>query len=156
MCIVIDTCVISSVLNPHSVDHREFRPVLEWISSGPGKMVYGGTKYKRELSNLKRYLGLISEWRRAGKCRILRDDLVDQEEARIHEESQDPDFDDAHILAILIVGRIRLVCTKDDRSIRKLKNKNLHPPKFRGPKFYTSARNVSLLSNRFIVGVCKQ
>jgi hypothetical protein len=50
MCIIIDTNRFSSIFEEENSDHDEFKPILDWIIFGKGKIVYGGTKYKQELT----------------------------------------------------------------------------------------------------------
>jgi hypothetical protein len=47
---VVDANVFSSVFKPDTLGHPEFKPVLDWVISGPGFLVYGGSKYDVELS----------------------------------------------------------------------------------------------------------
>lgn len=51
MKILIDTNVINSVFNPNSTKHPEYKPVLSCLidPDKSGIMVYGGTRYKKEL-----------------------------------------------------------------------------------------------------------
>ncbi len=58
MCIIIDTNTLASVFNQASLNHSNFKPVLDWIYSGNGKIVYGGTRYESEIKN---YLGIFNE-----------------------------------------------------------------------------------------------
>jgi hypothetical protein len=53
MCIIIDADTLGLVFNPETKEHKKFKPVLEWINNGKGKIVYGGTKYEKELINAK-------------------------------------------------------------------------------------------------------
>jgi len=78
MCIVIDVNAIPSVFNPSAGDHCEFRPILDWLESRKTKVVYGGTKYKEELSKMPQYFSILVEMRRSGKVHEVCDVSVDR------------------------------------------------------------------------------
>ncbi len=60
MCIVIDTNAFHAVFNPISQKHGDFRPVLEWIVHGRGKIVYGGDQIQAGTYVMpEKYLGLF-------------------------------------------------------------------------------------------------
>lgn len=59
MCIILDINILSSVFSQAAMKHREFEPVLKWITEGHGRVVYGGTKYKKELGKTP-YLKIFS------------------------------------------------------------------------------------------------
>ena len=61
MCLVIDPGCIPKVFDPMNREHTRFIPVWKWINNGKGRMIYGGTKYLKELSHLSKYLPLIVE-----------------------------------------------------------------------------------------------
>ena len=44
MCIIVDTNCFAPVFDRKSEKHNQFAPVLEWIISGKGKLIYGGSK----------------------------------------------------------------------------------------------------------------
>ncbi len=67
MCIIIDTNAFAPVFDRTSQNHAEFKPVLDWIVSGKGKIVYGGTKYKLELGKAYKYLKLFAEFKKINK-----------------------------------------------------------------------------------------
>ena len=48
MCVIVDTNAFAAVFNANANNHDEFAPVLDWIISGKGKLVIGGTKYMSE------------------------------------------------------------------------------------------------------------
>ena len=49
MCIVIDTNTLSKVFKNTDKKHSDFKPVLEWIKEGNGKIIVGGTTFNNEL-----------------------------------------------------------------------------------------------------------
>ena len=109
MCIVIDTCTFASVFDPNSRKHNDFRPVRRWIVSGNGKVVYGGTKYKQELRKTSKYLRIIAELSKASRVVAIPDESVDAKQREIEKAFNHRDFDDPHIVAIVIVSGCRLI-----------------------------------------------
>jgi hypothetical protein len=142
------------VFEPSDLSHEEFRPVLLWIVRDRGKMIYGGTRYKTELKKLKKCRSLIVQLKKAGKVIELDDDAVDQWSKKLSNEKIHPDFDDAHIIAIVIVSRCRIICTKEKRGIRFFKDSSLYPKGVSKPKLYTGKNNKVLLNHKFIVNIC--
>ena len=59
MCVIVDTNAVAAVFNANANNHDEFAPVLDWIISGKGKLVIGGTKYMSELARTKKYLSFV-------------------------------------------------------------------------------------------------
>lgn len=53
MPIIIDINCLGSVFDSRSKKHGDFKPVFDWITNGKGKLVYGGSTFKRELSSKK-------------------------------------------------------------------------------------------------------
>ena len=65
------------------------------------------------------------------------------------------DFNDPHIAAIIIESGCRLVCTNDLESIPFIKRREFYSGGKKIPLFYTSKRNAKLLSDQYIVGICR-
>lgn len=130
--------------------------MLEWILFGKGKMVMGGTRYAEEVGgrSLRRFLPLLAELSRINKVARIKNEAVDEEENRIRNLIDDPDFDDPHIAALLRVSRCRVLCTRDTRSLRYYKDRRLFSARAE-PKVYQSRRNRSLLSDRYLADCCK-
>ena len=154
MCIIVDQCAIAALFDRKNARHPEFLPVLIWLRDGKGKMVFGGTEYRRQLKSLTKYTSILVQLKKAGKLVEVNDDDVDAHEARVRGIVNDEDFDDAHIVGIVSVSRCRLVCTDDKRSIPYLKRSNLYPRGVARPLFYMSDANKRLLCDRNIADVC--
>jgi len=155
MCGIIDTCVVAALLDKDNAEHANYVPVLKWILYGKGKMVYGGSTYKKELGELRRYLKLIAEVNRAGKIVPVEDAAVDQAEKHAKVIIPHKDFDDPHIAAIVAVSGCRVICTRDGRSIPHLKRKELYPKHIGVPRFYLSVRNKGLLNDGNLIDKCR-
>lgn len=154
MCIVIDINVLAAVFDSSVSNHNEFKPVLDWIMRGKGKIVYGGRKYKQELKGASKYFSILSELQRKGKVHIIDDNAVDTEQLRVTSISSHPDFDDPHIVAIFCVSRCMLFCSQDRRSFPYIKNKSFYPVGRKPPKIYRSSRNINLLQNKHYLAAC--
>ncbi len=157
MCIVIDTNTLSCIFNPNNANHKNFKPVLDWIKSG-GRIIYGGEHYKKELMN-SGYYKIVKLYR--DKKQVIDLDMeyqgcVDKEEKKIESLGYSKQFDDMHIIAIILVSRCKIVCTKDKTFTTKfLKKKELYvKTKIKIPKVYSNSKNKDLL-NKFCSNVKK-
>ena len=145
MYLVIDTCCLARVFDPKNAEHDDFEPVLEWISTGNGSMIYGGTKYKTELQGAKRYLRLITLLEKKGRVRVLSDKAIDTIAADLKLAVPEKRFDDEHLVAIVIVSRCRIVCTNDLKAIPYIKRKDFYSKhKIHPPKIYSRKEHHSL------------
>lgn len=152
MCIVIDANVFSRVFNNADQQHGEFRPVHDWIVYGEGKMVYGGSRYQKELERARTYRKLIVTLMDAGKIYRIDGTKIDSEEAKIIKI--DNRVKDPHLIAIVIVSGCKLVCTKDRGAIDGLTDKRFYAKPMTRPKIYSGYRTKNLLCKKYIV-VCK-
>lgn len=167
MCIIIDTNVLSSVLNLQSSDHEEFQPVFAWIAYGKGKMVFGGTTYIAELTRVKTFNKLLTEWQRNRKLVRIDDANVDNMEHLLSQNITGPQFNDHHIVAIVLVSGCKLICSNDtglhalistcySTGARTLiKRLSPHSGSIRCPKIYKGRRHRALLSDRNIAKCCQ-
>ena len=156
MCIIIDTCCLALVFNSKTKGHDDFKPVRDWIVDGDGKMVYGGTKYKRELAKAHRYRRLVIEFKRA-KLAIELDSLpVDNAEKQVTIKTCDTSFNDQHLVAIVIVSKCRLLCTCEKSALPFIKDASLYPRGVKRPKIYSGKQNTRLLTDRNIAGICRK
>ena len=154
MCIVIDTNTFSSVFDESSSLHSEFRPVFEWIYRRKGKVVYGGTKYRNELRKATKFLRLFGEFKKVNKVVEIEHEAVDREQERLEAECQHPDFDDAHLIAIVILSGCLLICTSDRKAHPFIKNADFYPRHVKRPKIYSKKSNADLLCDRNIASCC--
>jgi len=153
MCLVIDICTLAPVFEKSCAKHSEFKPVLDWILYGNGKIIYGGEKYKNEIP--QKYLRLINELTKASKAIELIEQKVNEKTKEIKKKYRHRDFDDPHIVAIIIVSGYRVICSDDDRAYPFFKMKMLYPNRFTRPKIYSGASNKNLLNDNNIVKICK-
>jgi predicted nucleic acid-binding protein len=155
MCIIIDTNVFGDIFNKESKLHDRFEPVLNWILHGKGKIVYGGTKYIAELGKTPKYQKLFNELQKKRKTVKVADDMVDHREKEIKKIKQHSDFNDAHLIAIVIESGCRLVCTKDSRAVPFIKDRVFYPKFSKRPKIYWGKHNEDLLTDCNIAPICR-
>lgn len=153
MCLIIDTCVFGSVFNNKAPTHEEYNPVHKWILSGKGKVIYGGSKYLNELS--PKYVKMLILLGKMNKAIKLPNSEIDEIQKRLESEVDNPDFDDPHIMAMVMYSKCRIVCTQDKRSIKFLKDPSLYPKEVHVPKMYCSKANKDLLIDENISKICK-
>jgi hypothetical protein len=154
MCVIIDTCTLSKVFNPEDALHPDFAPVLDWIVNGCGKIIFGGSKYRTELERANRYRKILGEFKRARKAVKLDDEIVDATQKKLEEKVVHRDFDDPHLVAMVIHSGCRIVCTCERRAIPFLRRPDLYPSPVKRPKIYTNPRNSTLLCSHNIAEIC--
>lgn len=143
--IIIDACAWACVFSAACADHENFRPVLEAIETRRRIVAWGGTGYITELKRCRRYLGIHVELERQRKARRFADAHVDVVEVEVQAKEEDPDFDDAHIIALQIVSGAVVICSGDRRANRFFKKRELYPKRHRRPRIYSSRRNSELM-----------
>jgi predicted nucleic acid-binding protein len=154
MCLVIDTNVFGSVFNEAAKEHKRFAPVINWLTNGKGRLIYGGDKYNSELKGSS-YTRIFAELSRGGKLIRMPTGQVNTYAAQLKVMVRDRDFDDEHIVALVAISRCCVVCTDDKRSFSYLKRRDLYPAGMKPPKIYGSARNADLCCDKHIVDVCR-
>lgn len=150
MPIIIDTNCIANVFSKKSVKHLDFQPVLEWIISGKGIAILGGTKYTSELRQMPNYIKIFRLLKDSGKAVWGDATKIDTEQMRIENLKIDPDFDDPHLPAIVICTKCQIICSEDTRSIKFVTDKSIYPKGIKIPAYYTSKRNIKLLCDNNI------
>jgi hypothetical protein len=150
MCIVIDINVIPLVFTTES---NKYSPIKEWITIGKGKLVYGGTKYNSELKGMTKHLIFLNRLKKAGRIPEMDNNEVDNQENRLKKLISKNDFNDQHIIAIIIVSGCKLVCTEDKESHKYIKKRDLYPKNFDLPNIYSSKINLS--DKKYYADICK-
>ena len=125
MCLILDVNNALAVLLPTGPE--DFEPIRNGIDKGKVRLVSGG-KLSREYAKSNHVLRLFNELVRAGKARRVEDNLVDEEAEKI-ETVGNCRSNDQHILALAIVGNIRLLCTNDNDLISDFTNAKILSPK---------------------------
>lgn len=145
MAIIVDTNCFSRVFCRTNKEHMFFKPVLDWIISGSGFLVYGGTKYKDELIKAKKFIKIFRLLKGYNKAVSFPDNEIDEYQALCEEKIKDDDFDDPHLPAIVLVSKCRLICTADIRSQPFVTSPDLYPRKFHIPQYYSGLKDKDLL-----------
>jgi len=156
MCIVIDSCVLPKVFKESDKQHSNYRPVCDWIVNGQGALVYGGTKFEKEIFEhhkwFLKFLGLLQSQKKAIRADTAK---VDRRQAVVERLVKDPDFDDPHLLALLGVTGCQLICTGDVRAEKFILDKKLYPKGAEVPSIFKDAKkHVKLLSSEYIGKCC--
>jgi hypothetical protein len=155
MCLVIDANTFSSVFDPASQEHARFIPVLTWVTIGKGRIVYGGTKYKKELREMGRYLRIIGQLSRQGRVVVLPTLPIDKYAAQLKVRVPSKKFDDEHLVAIVAQSGCRVVCSDDKRAYPYLTRQALYPKDIKRPKIYSAASHVKLCCDEHLIKICR-
>lgn len=150
MPIIIDTNCFANVFSRSSVKHKDFEPVLRWIIEGKGILIYGGTQYRNELKEAKKYLTIFRLLKEVGKVFNNYDHEIDIFQRTIEAKKDDDLFDDVHLLAISVVTKCRLICSEDTTSIPFVTSKKYLPKGVVRPVYYTSNKNKNLLCDKYV------
>lgn len=155
MCIVPDAPILIPMLKPSDPAHEEFAPVLLWVRNGRGKFVVGGSKWKQELRAVRSILQPLQELERRGKIVFTPDAEVDAEVQVVKDLEPRADFDDPHLVALVRLTGCRLVCLRDPRAHRFLRDTRLYDRSTERPSLYTGMRNSRLLRDQNIAPCCR-
>ena len=146
---------IPSVFDQQCKEHSRFAPVLHWITFGRGRLIYGESKYKRELSKLPKYIPRIVELNRQGRLIELQGEAVDAAAMDAKAKVKSKKFNDEHIVGMVVVSGCRIVCTDDKESYPFLKRRDLYPKGVKLPKIYNGRRHATLCCNQYLVSICR-
>jgi hypothetical protein len=155
MCIVADPPTFIPMFKASDPEHTSFVAVRDWVTSGPGKFVLGGKKYKAELLSVRSILHFLTELEKRGKIVRLDESTVDADETAVKEIEPAADFDDPHLVALIRLTGCRLICVRDPRSHKFLRSARFYATSKDRPKLYTRQKNSSLLSPQNIAICCK-
>ncbi len=150
MPIIVDTNCFANVFSRTSAKHKDFEPVLSWVVEGKGLIIYGGTKYKRELKKAKKYLTIFRLLKEVGKVVYKLDDEIDELQNKIEAQKESSLFNDVHLLAISAVTKCRIICSEDTTSIPFVTDKKYLPKGTIKPVYYTSIKNKNLLCDKYV------
>lgn len=137
---IVDANVFSMLFCIKNERHEKYAKLLEWILYGRAKMVYGGY-LRKEYHQMHKFINLLLELKKINKFHSLSDaenTRIEEETERIRQEIKDADFDDPHIIALVIISKARIVCSEDQRFFKFLKRKEVYPKHVAVPKIYTA------------------
>lgn len=147
--IIVDTNTWSPVFNNKDKNHANFKLVYEYIMDGKCVLAYGGTKYFEELEKCESYLKLHNQFKTANMARTFDADDIDAMVGKISALKCHRDLDDQHIIALQVVSKAKVICSKDVRAHKFFKDKALYPKKHRMPKIYSQLRHKEVLENAY-------
>ena len=167
MCVIIDKNFFKSVFEKESENHDDFEPLYRWISEGDGRIVYGGSKYKEELNQSTKYLKIFKYFDTKRRVIKIPDEEVDEIQKIISKELDenikpyiskhdfDENYNDPHIVSIVIASKCRIVCTNDGGLSDFLKMPQFYPEGVDIPKIYKHKSNKNLIKHDNIAECCK-
>lgn len=120
MCLIVDANVAHLAFIKREA---RFEPILAGLTQGSVRIVVGG-KLTSELLRIRALVRLLGELDRAGRLRRVNDGAVEIAEQTLLAGGQ-IGSDDPHILALAIVGSVRLLCTDDKALMDDFKNKSI-------------------------------
>lgn len=142
MCIILDANRFSDALT--SPPDPRYEPIIRWILNGDGLLVFGGTRYYKEIDGHAAARKFFADRFRAGQAYFVPHDDVDAEEAVVMRLGECTS-DDEHVIALARVAGARTLCTEDVALMADFKNVKL-VPKPRG-RVYRLAAHARLLQH---------
>lgn len=122
---------------------------------GKGKLVIGGSKYAEELKRVEKYAKLIAELAKLGKVVVLKRRKIDEHQTIIEAKESDIDFDDPHLIAMVVESGVQILCSDDKRADKFIKKRKFYPRGRKPPIIYRSKRHhARFLKDDKIVIVC--
>ncbi len=141
MCLIIDASLASRIFDDAPED--DFIPVIDWLRSETGMIVYGG-KNGAELSKVAKAARYIRQLAAAGHAYNVPAAQVDEEESKVVSMAT-LRSNDAHVIALARVSNARVLCTEDEALIQDFKDLEFVPrPK---GKIYKRKDHADLLGH---------
>ena len=120
MCMIVDIPAVHKIF---PLPNPDFVPVHRHLMSGRARIVYGG-KIRREYLRIEWFRRLLLRLDQQGSARRISDGDVDAATKEVR-SLRICASNDCHIIALARVGRVRLLCTDDQRLMKDFKNKKL-------------------------------
>jgi len=143
------------VFNTKAKGHDRFAPIYSWIESKHGRIIFGGTKYAKELRPMTTFLRLFAEYARRGKVVRLKDSAVDAFAAKAKAKVNRKAFNDEHLVGIVAASQSRIICTDDLEAIPFLTRRDLYKAPTKPPKIYSKKAHGHLCASKSIVSICR-
>ncbi|MGB0930888.1 MAG: hypothetical protein ACPGVB_08940 [Chitinophagales bacterium] len=155
MCVIVDVNILGGVFDKNHSRFEDYEPIKKWVLEGKGKLVVGGSKYGEELKRVERYAKLIAELAKLGKVVVLKKQNVDNHQVVIEGKEKDPDFDDPHLIAMVVESGVRILCSDDKRADKFIKKRKFYPKGKKPPIIYRNKRHhARFLRDDNVVLVC--
>lgn len=124
MCLIIDANVIGDFTGTKASDDAAL--IVKWLTSGHGRIVYGGTKLLQEYAGSAKFLKTLDEWRRHNWVRQYDNKPVDDCEDQLTGKFES---NDRHVVALAEVSGARVLYTNDLALMKDFSNRKLLSPK---------------------------
>ena len=137
MCVIVDANAAREVFGTGRPPAGQ--GFFDWIDSGSGRLIAGG-KLLKELARLEEFNRWWQQATLAGVAGRVKDDVVRAETTRLVERGACRS-NDAHVVALALVGGARLLYTNDRKLQRDFKDRQL----ISGPpgKIYSTRRSTA-------------
>lgn len=153
MCAIIDTCVFPKMFRGDGSPERRFKPIYDWIHKKGGKLITGGTTYERELGGA---LGVFAEYEKMQKLIKLDKSKVDRKERELKAREPAGGFDDAHLVAMVILSKCCVICTDEKKAVKYFKRREFYPKGVKPPSVYRNEKHKHLCCADNEVLICKK
>ena len=134
MCIILDTNTFHRFRDPDDVD---MEPVRKWLDRRYGKIAYSTTDRLKNEWDLGGMKHTRDQLMRAGKLKLVPKDEHREKENELKGKTES---DDAHIIALALVARVKVLVSGDTALIRDFK------ARVRRGKVYTKKEHAHLLT----------
>ncbi|MBF0474986.1 MAG: PIN domain-containing protein [Deltaproteobacteria bacterium] len=125
MCLIIDVNIAPQIFP--EVKLPDFKPIYDAISKKRARLVYGG-QLTKEYEKLHIFWEYLDELDRAGKTRQVPDEEVDSKTQELNTAGRCMS-NDAHIIALALIGKVRLLCSSDEDLEKDFTNRELLNPR---------------------------
>ncbi len=154
MCLVIDACSFHSVFSLDPTRSARFKPIVRWLEFGKGKLIYGGTKYAKEICG-SNALKILAELDRRGRLVRFENSRVDKLATKMKAQEPSKKFNDEHLVALVALSKCCVVCTDEEEAIPFLKRADFYPKKVSPPSIYRNENHAHMCCNANVIGACK-
>lgn len=120
MCVILDASIAGVLMS-----NSDFRPLLGWIDSTPGMIVYGG-RQGEELAKVTDLAKRLRSWSASGHARQIDAERLKSEEAIVREIGLCKS-NDVHVIALARVTGARILAADDHNLETDFKNQGLVP-----------------------------
>jgi hypothetical protein len=153
MFLIIDINVIPKVFNYKHRDHAHYAEVNKCLFECEGKMLFGGTTFIDELQEFKKesYINIFNDLKRKNKWIELDIAEVNLEEKKIYAIQSKGQFNDAHLIACIVVSykkncACKVVCSEDKNADKYLTDKKFYSSSKHVPSIYRNKSDKHLLA----------
>jgi predicted nucleic acid-binding protein len=152
MNIIVDTNVIHKVFVKGHEHFEHYASIYRCLIECKGKMIVGGTTFLKEIDAYRdvKYTRVLNELKKAGKLIVLPIKDVDKKEKELKLKNKSRDFDDAHLIACIIIADIELnrctvLCTEDKRADKYIKDQAFYSTPKIIPSIYRNKSHIHLI-----------